>query len=96
MLFDFGLGTNYGFRNHKWSKGVVFMIANGITIDYHVFSTKLDNSWSSISGKVASRKRFSIFYTTGSIPDLIEMKTQLNMKHHLFITTTNVINIYRH
>ena len=67
MLFDFGLGTNYGFRNHKWSKGVVSMIANGITIDYHVFSTQLDNSWSSISGKVASRKRFSIFYTTGSI-----------------------------
>ena len=99
MLFDFGLGTNYGFRNHKWSKGVVSMIANGITIDYHVFSTKLDNSWSSISGKVASRKRFSIFYTTGYrifIPDLIEIKTQINMKDHLFITTTNVINIYRH
>ena len=81
MLFDFGLGTNYGFRNHKWSKGVVSMIANGITIDYHVFSTKLDNSWSTISGKVALRDRFSLFYTTGhiqifniSIPDLIEIK----------------------
>ena len=62
MLFDFGLATNYGFRNHKWSKGVVSMIANGITIDYHVLSTELDNSWSLISGKVALRKRFLLFY----------------------------------
>ena len=94
MLFDFGLGTNYGFRNHKWSKGVVSMIANGITMDYHVFSTKLDNSWSTISGKVALRDRISLFYTAGSRFDW--NKTQLNMKDHLFITTTNVINIYRH
>ena len=28
MLFDFGLGTNYGFRNHKYRKGVVSAIGN--------------------------------------------------------------------